>query len=319
MGIDLRVSSRLEFFLAACAAMDGEPPVVSVEHWGRLMRRADRALPLRLANIGAADFWIDLAIRANSPPAAADADPLDLLDALPLQAPADSPAQDARDLRSAIIDVLRRFQRQVFLSYWRQAAEELESAVARLRPALAALAPAQLRDYLGLPAMPDVASARLLLAPTAFPVQAQRYRARISPGEIVSVLPFDGRAPGLPAPPPEAVPAPSAPATEPDIALVFRALGDATRYAIATLLAREALTGADLARRLGVTQPTMTHHLQQLRRAGLLKEERRGNSLVSRLDRDAIGAISEAAIRQLFGEGASGAAPIRRSRRVSTS
>jgi DNA-binding transcriptional ArsR family regulator len=315
MGIDLRVSSRLEFFLAACAAMDGEPPVVGAEHWSRLMRRADRALPLRLANIGAADFWIDLAIRANSPPAAADGDPLDLLDALPLQAPADSPARDVRDLRSAIIDALRRFERQVFLSYWRQAAEELETAVARLRPALAALAPAQLRDYLGLPAMPDVASAQLFLAPTAFPVQAQRYRARISPGGIVSVLPFDGRAPGLP--PPEAVPAPSAPATEPDIALVFRALGDATRYAIATLLAREALTGAELARRLGVTQPTMTHHLQQLRRAGLLKEERRGNSLVSRLDRDAIGAISGAAIRRLFVE--ADEAPLPRSRRPSIS
>src|SRR6185295_4702095 len=59
-----------------------------------------------------------------------------------------------------------------------------------------------------------------------------------------------------------------------DPALVFRALGDATRFAIATLLAATPRTAADLCRALDMSRPTMSHHVHELREAGLLAEER---------------------------------------------
>jgi DNA-binding transcriptional ArsR family regulator len=187
---------------------------------------------------------------------------------------------------------------------------------------LTALSGSRIPEYLGLPAMPAAASEHpVVLVPTAFPAQAGRYCARVNVGSTALFLPFDWRAVRLEMPSPNALPAStgaSSPrAVDPDVAPVFRALGDATRYAIAVLLARDPLTGAELARRLNVTTPTITHHLQQLRQAGLLTEERRGNSVVSRLDRDAVAAISEGAIRQFYGETRS--TPLMRSRRAAIS
>jgi DNA-binding transcriptional ArsR family regulator len=99
-----------------------------------------------------------------------------------------------------------------------------------------------------------------------------------------------------------------------DPATVFHALGDATRYAIAGLLAREALTSAELARRLGVSPPTLAHHLRALRDARLVLEEQRGNSILLRLDRRTLEGLSAAAVAALFDRGQPVA--IRRSRRA---
>jgi len=94
---------------------------------------------------------------------------------------------------------------------------------------------------------------------------------------------------------------------------VFQVLGDATRFAIASLIAREAMTSAALARRLGVATPTLTHHLHQLRAAGLVLEERRGTSILLSLDRRGIAGLSDAAMLHFFGAGPQGV--LRRSRR----
>lgn len=81
---------------------------------------------------------------------------------------------------------------------------------------------------------------------------------------------------------------------------VFRALGDTTRYAIASILARAPTTSADLARSLKVSKPTITHHIQALRSAGLISETpARGSTRLS-LDRETLGAVSAAAVDQLF-------------------
>lgn len=85
-----------------------------------------------------------------------------------------------------------------------------------------------------------------------------------------------------------------------DAESVFRALGDTTRYAIASILARTPTTSADLARTLGVSKPTITHHVQALRSAGLIAESPAGGSVRLSLKRETIGAISEAAVGQLF-------------------
>jgi DNA-binding transcriptional ArsR family regulator len=81
---------------------------------------------------------------------------------------------------------------------------------------------------------------------------------------------------------------------------VFRALGDTTRYAIASILARAPTTSADLARSLKVSKPTITHHVHALRSAGLIRETPSGGSTKLSLSRDTVAALSGAAVEQLF-------------------
>jgi DNA-binding transcriptional ArsR family regulator len=81
---------------------------------------------------------------------------------------------------------------------------------------------------------------------------------------------------------------------------VFRALGDTTRYAIASILARNPTTSAELSRSLSVSKPTITHHVQALRAAGLIAETPVGGSTKLSLSRATVAAVSQAAVEQLF-------------------
>ena len=85
-----------------------------------------------------------------------------------------------------------------------------------------------------------------------------------------------------------------------DAESVFRALGDTTRYAIASILARAPTSSADLARSLKVSKPTITHHVHALRSAGLIRETPSGGSTKLSLSRDTVAALSGAAVDQLF-------------------
>lgn len=81
---------------------------------------------------------------------------------------------------------------------------------------------------------------------------------------------------------------------------VFRALGDTTRYAIASILARNPTTSAELSRSLSVSKPTITHHVQALRAAGLIAETPAGGSTKLSLSRATVASVSQAAVEQLF-------------------
>jgi ArsR family transcriptional regulator len=81
---------------------------------------------------------------------------------------------------------------------------------------------------------------------------------------------------------------------------VFRALGDTTRYAIASILARTPTTSAELSRSLKVSKPTITHHVHALRSAGLISETPSGGSTKLTLSRETVAALSDAAVEQLF-------------------
>jgi DNA-binding transcriptional ArsR family regulator len=81
---------------------------------------------------------------------------------------------------------------------------------------------------------------------------------------------------------------------------VFRALGDTTRYAIASVLARTPTTSAELARSLRVSKPTITHHVQALRQAGLIEEDPAGGSTRLSLNRETVASLSNVAVEQLF-------------------
>ncbi len=82
---------------------------------------------------------------------------------------------------------------------------------------------------------------------------------------------------------------------------IFRALGDPARVRIVNLLAtsREPVCACELYEPLGLSQPTVSHHLKKLTDAGLLEREQRGKWAFFSLKRDAVEKL--AAIADLKG------------------
>jgi ArsR family transcriptional regulator len=70
-----------------------------------------------------------------------------------------------------------------------------------------------------------------------------------------------------------------------DYATLFKALGDPTRLEMIDLLARAdgALCVCDIESCFELSQPTISHHLRLLRKAGLVSTERRGTWMHYRL------------------------------------
>jgi DNA-binding transcriptional ArsR family regulator len=62
------------------------------------------------------------------------------------------------------------------------------------------------------------------------------------------------------------------------------ALSDPTRQTVLTLLRRQPSTVGELASRLPVSRPAVSQHLQVLKSAGLVEEERRGTRHYFRLN-----------------------------------
>ena len=88
---------------------------------------------------------------------------------------------------------------------------------------------------------------------------------------------------------------------EPDeaegLARIFKALGDPGRVRLLSLIA--AHTGGeacvcDLTGPLGLSQPTVSHHVKQLVEAGLLTRDQRGKWVYYRVVDDALRSIAEA-------------------------
>jgi DNA-binding transcriptional ArsR family regulator len=95
-------------------------------------------------------------------------------------------------------------------------------------------------------------------------------------------------------------PEPSPPAVDP--ALVFKALGDTTRYAIATTLARSPMTSVELARLFKVSKPTISHHVAVLRAANLLIERQTESGTVLSLNRRVLERASDSAAMDMYSQ-----------------
>ena len=96
-----------------------------------------------------------------------------------------------------------------------------------------------------------------------------------------------------------------------EVALRLKALADPARVKIMSFLfsspAGEENSG-ELAAVLGLTESTVSHHLSQLRRAGLVESDRRGMNVYHRPHRDALAALVRRSRPQLLhmtGDGAS--------------
>jgi len=78
---------------------------------------------------------------------------------------------------------------------------------------------------------------------------------------------------------------------------LFRALGDPARVRIVNLLATssEPVCACELYEPLGLSQPTVSHHLKKLTEAGLLEREQRGKWAFFSLKRDAVETLAAVA------------------------
>ena len=78
-------------------------------------------------------------------------------------------------------------------------------------------------------------------------------------------------------------------ATAEGVARDLKLLSDPTRVLILTELDRTPATVGEIARRVGIAQPTASVHVRQLREAGLLTATREGASSSYRVERPARG------------------------------
>ncbi len=97
-------------------------------------------------------------------------------------------------------------------------------------------------------------------------------------------------------------------------AALFRALGDPARVRIVNVLAtrRRAVCACELGGPLGLSQPTVSHHLRKLTDAGLLEREQRGRWAFFSLRSDAVEKL--AAVADLTGRVAAPVATASRAR-----
>ena len=76
------------------------------------------------------------------------------------------------------------------------------------------------------------------------------------------------------------------------VAVRLKALADPVRLRLMSLLlTSEEVCTCDMAPAVGLTDATVSHHLAQLKKAGLIEGERRGMNVYYRARRDALGAL----------------------------
>lgn len=133
---------------------------------------------------------------------------------------------------------------------------------------------------------------RITLAPSAFiyPFMASRVDERAGEALIVfgvksdTLLKFD-RFP-----------------IDPDLVRAVKALGDPGRLKVLRLLGQGPTSGADLVALLGLSAPTVHHHLHQLRAAGLVRQERTKGGMQYTIRPDSARALLDALGRTVLGD-----------------
>lgn len=69
---------------------------------------------------------------------------------------------------------------------------------------------------------------------------------------------------------------------------LFKALNDTTRRQILDLLKEKDMSAGEIAEVFDITKPSISHHLDLLKRAGLVTSERNGQFIVYSLDTTAL-------------------------------
>lgn len=94
----------------------------------------------------------------------------------------------------------------------------------------------------------------------------------------------------------------TAPSRRENIASKLRVVADPTRMAILEQLGSDECCVCDLADALGVTQPLLSHHLRQLRDAGLILDRKSGRWTYYRIERPALDELLSS-VHEIIGRG----------------
>lgn len=78
----------------------------------------------------------------------------------------------------------------------------------------------------------------------------------------------------------------------------FKALADETRLRLLGLVAERPYNGLGLAVALRISQPAVSHHVEKLRRAGLVLEQRDGKERLYSLNRERLATLARAQLSQ---------------------
>lgn len=70
--------------------------------------------------------------------------------------------------------------------------------------------------------------------------------------------------------------------------ILFKALNDLTRRQILDLLKEKDMTAGEIAGVFDISKPSISHHLDQLKKAGLVSTERKGQFITYSLDTTAL-------------------------------
>jgi ArsR family transcriptional regulator len=82
----------------------------------------------------------------------------------------------------------------------------------------------------------------------------------------------------------------------------FKALADPTRREILSQLSRGSLTAGELAELFPISKASMSHHFNVLKGAGLVRTERRGQTIVYSLNASVVEEIAAAVLGVLQGD-----------------
>ncbi|ABW13622.1 transcriptional regulator, ArsR family [Parafrankia sp. EAN1pec] len=202
--------------------------------------------------------------------------------------------RDPEALRADILRFLDLCGRVFFGGLWAQTAPVLDRAAHLVRRRLADGGPA--------PALVSLSpSSARLITPSAGPARVvfdKVHHAVINPARTpLLLIPTRYGAPhllvknepGLP-------PVVHFPVEAPEVGVTLArarllALTDPSRVRLCRLIARQAMTTADLADRLTMTRPQVSRHLRALRELGLVRMERHGRHVLYELDVGAVGRI----------------------------
>ena len=202
--------------------------------------------------------------------------------------------------RAEVIGVLESFWSECFASTWKSLERNMERSSDRIREEVDEQGFDEFARAHNLPSIGDPAST-IYLIPSAFNTSRLWAAYAGARGRMRYFIPLadpslllDARTERRHEPEPAPVDDPS------DPSVVFKALGDTTRYAMASAIARQPMTSVELARMFEVSKPTISHHVQTLRAANLLIEEPGENGVVLSLNRGILERASSDAATEMF-------------------
>lgn len=216
------------------------------------------------------------------------------------------------DFRGELLGLMQDYWASAFQATWMALEEPMERCMQRARERWASATPQGFADAYRLRVEIDdrkrqIGAIRggarmafeelgeLWFMPSAFNTR-HLWHARPHAGRRVAYFPYLDEALQR-----ALVPEVPRPVREPELdpALVFKALGDSTRYAILLLLARSPRSMSELAKELGLSKPTISHHTYLLREAGLLTETSAGRATVLGVRRETLAALSAVTLEAL--------------------